>query len=273
MARPRATAHLLKTPSLASSKKSSGKGSKKTTDGREPTKKRQRKVLPSSSSDDSLPTARRQDVDELSEETSHGRTNEKHRESSPVFQSESEEDVQDDDKDSSQHQDSKIFESTSSSQDEQEEEQEEVEEEEDQECSEGSDDEEEQVADSVETGTSSSETQVKKQRVSKSRRAGLVMPVFRVHRYLKQSQKGFNISAGSSVYLAATLEYLTSEVLELAGNCAHQLGKKTITPRHIQLAIRSDKELDQLLDGVTISGGGTLPGIHPALLPKSKDSM
>ena len=46
--------------------------------------------------------------------------------------------------------------------------------------------------------------------------------------------------------------------------------KSRIIPRHVQLAIRNDEELNKLLGGVTIASGGVLPNIHTVLLPKSK---
>lgn len=70
------------------------------------------------------------------------------------------------------------------------------------------------------------------------------------------------------MYLAAVLEYLTAEVLELAGNAARDNKKMRIIPRHLQLAVRNDEELNRLLGGVTISQGGVLPNIHASLLPK-----
>lgn len=107
----------------------------------------------------------------------------------------------------------------------------------------------------------------KKKAVSKSTRAGLQFPVSRLARYLKKGRYAQRVGAGAPVYLAAVLEYLAAEVLELAGNASRDNKKSRIIPRHIQLAIRNDEELGKLLAGVTIAHGGVLPNIHSVLLP------
>ena len=105
---------------------------------------------------------------------------------------------------------------------------------------------------------------------SRSAKAGLQFPVGRMARYLRRGGFSRRVGAGAPVYLAAVLEYLTAELLELAGNAAKDNKRSRIIPRHIQLAVRNDEELNKFLGGVTVAQGGVLPNIHAVLLPKKK---
>ncbi|CAH9087318.1 unnamed protein product [Cuscuta europaea] len=108
----------------------------------------------------------------------------------------------------------------------------------------------------------------RKKAVTKSIKAGLQFPVGRIARFLKKGRYAQRCGTGAPVYLAAVLEYLAAEVLELAGNAARDNKKTRIIPRHLLLAVRNDEELGKLLRGVTIASGGVLPNINSSLLPK-----
>ncbi len=105
---------------------------------------------------------------------------------------------------------------------------------------------------------------------SRSAKAGLTFPVGRLSRYLRKGRYASRVGAGAPVYLAAVLEYVVAEILELAGNAAKDNKRTRIVPRHIQLAIRNDEELNKFFGGVTIASGGVMPNVNSALLPKSK---
>ncbi len=107
---------------------------------------------------------------------------------------------------------------------------------------------------------------------SRSSRAGLQFPVGRLHRLLRKGHYAERVGAGAPVYLGAVLEYLTAEILELAGNAARDNKKTRINPRHLLLAVRNDEELNKVLAGVTIAQGGVLPNVQPSLLPKKSKS-
>eukprot|EP01017_Pseudomicrothorax_dubius_P049042 TRINITY_DN904_c0_g1_i11.p1 TRINITY_DN904_c0_g1~~TRINITY_DN904_c0_g1_i11.p1 ORF type:complete len:160 (-),score=37.93 TRINITY_DN904_c0_g1_i11:174-653(-) len=102
---------------------------------------------------------------------------------------------------------------------------------------------------------------------SRSSKAGLQFPVGRISRFLKSAKYSERVGAGAPVYMAAVLEYLAAEVLELAGNAAKDNHKTRIVPRYILLAIRNDEELNRLMGNCTIADGGVLPNINPLLLP------
>ncbi|XP_041036136.1 histone H2A-like [Carcharodon carcharias] len=97
---------------------------------------------------------------------------------------------------------------------------------------------------------------------------GLQFPIGRIHQLLRKGHYAEHVGAGAPVYLAAVLPCLMAEILELASNTAWDNKKTRIIPRHMQLAIRNDEELNYLLGGVTKARGGVLPNIQAVLLPK-----
>lgn len=109
-----------------------------------------------------------------------------------------------------------------------------------------------------------------KDKISRSVRAGLVFPVGRLTRKLRKGNLGMRVGKVAPVYLGAVLEYLTAEILELAGNASKDNKKKRITPRFLTLAIRGDEELDKLFGSATISQGGVIPHIHSLLVKPKK---
>ena len=58
---------------------------------------------------------------------------------------------------------------------------------------------------------------------------------------------------------------------KMAGNAARDNKKTRTIPRHLQLAVRNDKELNKLPAGVTIAQGAVLPYIQAVLLPKKTE--
>ena len=117
--------------------------------------------------------------------------------------------------------------------------------------------------------------------ITRQARAGLQFPPVRAERFLRNAHctgREYNgglrgaIGSGSSVYLAAVLEYLAAEILELAGNCARDQRRTRITPRCLYIAMQNDYELTNLVKRVKwqVYRGGVVPNIHAALLPERR---
>ncbi len=109
--------------------------------------------------------------------------------------------------------------------------------------------------------------------VSKAARSGLQFPPSRFKRpeggIIKKLSILDRVAEIAGIYMAAVIEYIVAEILELAGNAARDYKKVRITPRHIFLAINGDEELDKLYKNVVIPGG-VMPHIHAVLIPKKK---
>lgn len=104
---------------------------------------------------------------------------------------------------------------------------------------------------------------------SRARRAGLTFPVGRIHRQLKTGGHAKRVGSHAPIFLAAVLEYLTAEILEISANNSRDDSRVRIVPRNIMFAIRNDEELHKLLSNVTIANAGVISCINPYLLLKS----
>ncbi|KAH7818093.1 Histone H2A [Monocercomonoides exilis] len=100
---------------------------------------------------------------------------------------------------------------------------------------------------------------------SRSIKSGLIFPVGRIHRYLKNYlYNKSRVSPSAAIYTAGVLEYLAAEILELAGGACKKMKSKRVCPRHILLAIKADDELNSLVTA-TISGAGTVHFNHDGI--------
>ena len=94
---------------------------------------------------------------------------------------------------------------------------------------------------------------------SKSNRAGLNFPVGRIARMLKKGRYAERLGIGAPVYLAAILEYLVAEILEVSVMVVKQNKKARIVPRYIFLGLKEDDEFKKLFSKTIITGSGVKP--------------
>ena len=99
---------------------------------------------------------------------------------------------------------------------------------------------------------------------SQSAKAGLIFPVGRIGSMLRKGQYARRVGASSAVYMAAVLEYLSAELLELTTKAVVEKKAKRLTPRAMTLAVRADDDLGELLKAVTLSKGGVVPSVDKA---------
>lgn len=106
--------------------------------------------------------------------------------------------------------------------------------------------------------------------VSQSVKANTLFPVGRLNRLIKHGRFSDRVSSSAGVFLAGMLEYLTAEILELAGNQCHQHKMKTIAPKHLNLGVRNDQELSQLMCEVTIANSSKRVHVEDYFLKQKK---
>jgi histone H2A len=111
-----------------------------------------------------------------------------------------------------------------------------------------------------------------KKSVSKSQKAGLTFPVARINRFMKGNSGMKRIGGSAPVYMTAVLEYVTAEIMELAGNGTKKAGRKTVTPDDLTSALRGDVDLAKVFAGHGIFVGDKINKISETIkyTPASK---
>ena len=71
-------------------------------------------------------------------------------------------------------------------------------------------------------------------------------PLSLVDRFLREEFHSSRLSSSALSFLTSVLEYLTSNILELAGEVAHTTGRKRIAPEHVCRVVQNNEQLHQL---------------------------
>lgn len=105
----------------------------------------------------------------------------------------------------------------------------------------------------------------------KQNKASIIFSPSLVEKFLRQfGYVKIMVSSTAPIYLAAVLEYITYEILDLSNNICRDNKRVRINIRDIELTIRNDQEINALFTRLNISllGGGVIPFIHSSLLNK-----
>ena len=91
---------------------------------------------------------------------------------------------------------------------------------------------------------------------SRSARAGVIFPVGRIHRHLKEGRYAERISSDAPVFMAAVLQQVVEEVFKEAETRKDKASTKRLVPNNILTAIRKDRELNDIFKDIVIREGG-----------------
>ena len=87
---------------------------------------------------------------------------------------------------------------------------------------------------------------------------------------LKNGRYSERVGVGASVYMAAVLEYLVAEILEVSVMVVKQHKKSRITPRYMFLGLKEDEEFSSLFQRSVITSSGVKPASLNKLKSKKK---
>lgn len=107
-----------------------------------------------------------------------------------------------------------------------------------------------------------------KKRQTKQQRAQLILPISRINRLMKQKSGVKRIGGSAAVFLTAVLEYVSSEVLDLASEFCKEQKRKRVNPGDVLMAMRADSELQKLTASTAFVLGDKITGIGKRLMPK-----
>jgi histone H2A len=120
------------------------------------------------------------------------------------------------------------------------------------------------------------EIQEEKLLLCKQIKAGVIFSPSLVEKFLRQfGYIKIMVNSLAPVYLAAVLEYLTYEILDISNELCKENKKVRINIRDMELAVRTDNELNNLFIKLNINllGGGVIPFIHSSLITKPKKKL
>ena len=117
--------------------------------------------------------------------------------------------------------------------------------------------------------------------VSKSQRSGLTLPISRIDRIMKgylhkkgtPAKKGpTRVGATAAVCMTAVAEYLSAEILEIAGKHTKAAKRKRMTPDDIALSIHSDEDLARVFKGYSVYTGEKMKSVGMMMREKEQAS-
>ena len=108
--------------------------------------------------------------------------------------------------------------------------------------------------------------------MTQSTRAGIIFPVGRIGRYMRTKGMTQRVGKHAPIYMAAVMEYICAEVIEVAGQVCNDMRASSVArrhmrliPRHVELAVRDDTDLARFFHNKTFFGAGTTPYINPGV--------
>jgi histone H3/H4 len=107
--------------------------------------------------------------------------------------------------------------------------------------------------------------------VSRQEKAGILFPPAQTEKFLRNFRYSkVMVTNNAPVFLAGSIEYIASLILENAVKSAQTNKRVRITIRDLELGVRCNEEINNLFtqNNLTFLGGGVTPFIHQSLLVK-----